>query len=236
MFKCKGCTEVARLVGEVEDLRKMVESLKRMVTGQGLDETSGETGDREATLEEAEEREKCVGENTRDNSPQTGDRVARREEEKEKGEGVLTPDRSDDTSAEDRDAVIETDGEQGTEGDTSRRRMEAKICPGARILATHTYKRNPNSPLGYEIDLQQEDVLSFIMEHEDNEHWWLVEDSKGQVGYVPVSHLMIIVDETIQEEGCDRTRKEVQGKSTGGTKIGEERGRMEEEDRRIQRQ
>ena len=62
------------------------------------------------------------------------------------------------------------------------------------------------------------------MEHEDNEHWWLVEDSKGQVGYVPVSHLMIIVDETIQEEGCGRTRKEEQGKSTGGTKIGEERG------------
>ena len=102
--------------------------------------------------------------------------------------------------------------------------MEAKICSGARILATHTYKRNPDSPLGYEIDLQQEDVLSFIMEHEDNEHWWLAEDSNGQVGYVPVSHLMIIVDETIQEERCDRTRKEVQGKSTDGTKIGEEMG------------
>ena len=33
VFTCKGCTEVARLVGEVEDLRKMMESLKRMVTG-----------------------------------------------------------------------------------------------------------------------------------------------------------------------------------------------------------
>ena len=64
VFKCKGCTEVASLAGEVEDLRKMVESLKRMVTGQGLEETSGETGDREATLKEAEEREKCVGEKT----------------------------------------------------------------------------------------------------------------------------------------------------------------------------
>ena len=69
-----------------------------------------------------------------------------------------------------------------------------------------------------------EETESFIMEHENNEHWWLAEDSKGQVGYVPVSHLMIIVDETIQEEGCDRTRKEVQGKSTDGTKIGEEMG------------
>ena len=44
VFKCKGCTEVARLVGEVEDLRKMMGSLQRMVTGQGLEETSGETG------------------------------------------------------------------------------------------------------------------------------------------------------------------------------------------------
>ena len=54
MFTCKGCTEVARLVGEVEDLRKMMESLKRMVTGQGLEEKRGETGDQEASLEEAE--------------------------------------------------------------------------------------------------------------------------------------------------------------------------------------
>ena len=81
--------------------------------------------------------------------------MARREEEKEKGEVVLTPDRSDDTSAEDRDAVIEIEGEQGTEGDTSRRRVEVKICSGAPILATNSYKRNPDSPLGNEIDLQQ---------------------------------------------------------------------------------
>ena len=72
------------------------------------------------------------------------------------------------------------------------------------------------------IDLQQGDVLSYIMEHDDNEHWWLAEDSKGEVGYVPVSYLMMIVDETVQEEGCDKTRKEGQEKSKGGTKIGEE--------------
>ena len=70
MFTCEGCTEVARLVGEVEDLRKMMESLKRMVTGQGLEEKRGETWDQEATLEEAEEKEQdtCVGEKTRVNS------------------------------------------------------------------------------------------------------------------------------------------------------------------------
>ena len=52
--------------------------------------------------------------------------------------------------------------------------------------------------------------------------WWLAEDSKGEVGYVPVSYLMMILDETVQEEGCDRTRKEGQEKSTDGTKIREE--------------
>ena len=55
-------------MGEVEDLGKIMESLERMVTGQGLEEISGETGDREATMEEAQEREKRVGEKTRDNS------------------------------------------------------------------------------------------------------------------------------------------------------------------------
>ena len=174
MFKCKGCTDVAMLVGEVEDLRKMMESLKRMVTGQGLEKTSGETGDREATLEEADEREKCVEKKTRDNS-----------------------------------STEESEGK--------------KISSGTPILATHSYRKNQDSPLGNELDLQQGDTLSYILEHEDNEHWWLAEDSKGQVGYVPESHLMIIMDETIQEEGCDRTREEVQGKSTDGTKIGREK-------------
>ena len=55
---------MARLVGEVEDIRQVLETMKRMVTGLGLEEKGG----------------------------QTGDRVARREEENEKGEGVLTPD------------------------------------------------------------------------------------------------------------------------------------------------
>ena len=39
---------------------------------------------------------------------------------------------------------------------------------------------------------------------------------------MPVSYLMMIVDETVQEEGFDNTRKEGQEKSTDGTKIGEE--------------
>ena len=125
------CREVAWLVGEVEYLRQMMETMKRMVMGLGLEEKGG----------------------------QTGVRVARREEEK--GEEVLTPDRSDDTSAEDMDTVIYIEGEHGTEGETSRSRM--KICSGAPILATNSYKRNPDSPLGNEIDLQQGDVVSYII-------------------------------------------------------------------------
>ena len=62
------------------------------------------------------------------------------------------------------------------------------------------------------------------------QHWWLAEYSKGQAGHVPVSHLMIIMNETIQEEGCDRTRKEVDpstGEEYGWNQYwrGEETGR-----------
>ena len=48
VFACKGCREMARLVGEVEDLRQMTESMKRIVTGQeerrGIGGPSGRTG------------------------------------------------------------------------------------------------------------------------------------------------------------------------------------------------
>ena len=33
VFTCKGCREVARLVGEVEDIRQVLETMKRMITG-----------------------------------------------------------------------------------------------------------------------------------------------------------------------------------------------------------
>ena len=44
------------------------------------------------------------------------------------------------------------------------------------------------------------------------------------MGYVPAAYLMIIIDETLQEEDSDTTRKEGQGKGTDGTKIGGEMG------------
>ena len=41
---------------------------------------------------------------------------------------------------------------------------------------------------------------------------------------MPVAYLMIIIDETRQEEESDKTRKEVHEKRTDGTKIGGEMG------------
>ena len=41
----RGVRQAARLVGELSDLRQMMDSLKRMITGQGLEEENGETGE-----------------------------------------------------------------------------------------------------------------------------------------------------------------------------------------------
>ena len=54
VFACKGCREVARFVGEVATLRYIMKIMKRIVTGQGVEEKGGESGDREAGLEESE--------------------------------------------------------------------------------------------------------------------------------------------------------------------------------------
>ena len=84
--------------------------------------------------------------------------------------------------------------------------------------------KNPYSPMWNELYLQQWDVLSYIMEHEDNEHWWLAEDTTGQLGYVHVANVMSIMDETVQEDGCGNTRNGGQENSIGGTNIGAETG------------
>ena len=70
VFACKGCREVTRLAGEVEDLRQMMESTKRIITGQGLEENGEETWDRVAELGEAEE--KCEGAMTPDTNSTKG--------------------------------------------------------------------------------------------------------------------------------------------------------------------
>ena len=74
-----------------------------------------------------------------------------------------------------------------------------EICSGATLMATHAYTRQPDSHIWKEIYLQQWDTLVFKGEHADNEHWRLVEDIDGQVGYAPAAFLVVILDTTAQQ-------------------------------------
>ena len=108
----------------------------------------------------------------------------------------------------------------GVEDEGEIRTEERKeICAGATLMATHAYTRNPESPLGKEIDLQQWETLIFKGERAENEHWRLVEDRNGQVGYAPAAFLVVIVNTTAEEEESGATKKG-QEDSTEGNRIG----------------
>ena len=116
----------------------------------------------------------------------------------------------------------------GVEDEGEIRTEERKeICSGATLMATHAYTRNPESPIGKEIDLHQWDTLVFKGEHAENEHWRLVEDSYGQVGYAPAAFLVVILDTTAEEEESDATKKG-QENSTEDNQIGGRIGRKEQ--------
>ena len=74
------------------------------------------------------------------------------------------------------------------------------------------------------------------MNHHDNEHWWLAENVKGHVGYVPAAYLMIILDETLHEEESDPTRTEGHDKRTDRIRLEGRWDRMAKEERHIRRQ
>ena len=50
---------------------------------------------------------------------------------------------------------MEIEGEHGTEGgETDRQLLDGKgIHPGTQMLATHIYQKNPDGPVGNELDL-----------------------------------------------------------------------------------
>ena len=168
MFTCKGCTEVTRLVGEVGDLRQMMESMKRMITRQGLEEERGVTltGIQVGRLEETEEKEKWERVMTPGNSSTEENR-----------NGKETAERS---SSEDMGTLIEIEGEHITDGEeTDRQLLDGKgIRPGTQMLAKHRYKKNPDGPVGNELDLSEGETLVYLMKHNDNDHWWLAENEK----------------------------------------------------------
>ena len=95
-------------------------------------------------------------------------------------------------------------------------------------MATHAYTRNPESPIGKDIYLQQWETLVFKGLHAENEHWRLVEDRHGQVGYAPAAFLVVILDTTTGEEENDATKKG-QVNSTEENRIG---GRIGQEGER----
>ena len=88
-------------------------------------------------------------------------------------------------------------------------------------MATHAYTKNQESPVGKEIDLRQWDTLIFKGQHAENEHWSLVEDRNGQLGYAPAGFLVVILDTTAEEQESDAT-KTGQENSTEENRIGQE--------------
>ena len=96
-------------------------------------------------------------------------------------------------------------------------------------------RNNPEIPLGKEIDLQQWETLIFKGEHAENEHWVLVEDRHGQVGYAPAAFLVVILDTTAEEEesGAKRRDKRTVQRNTG---LEDRLDRRENEGRVIQQQ
>ena len=116
---------------------------------------------------------------------------------------------------------VEDEGEITTE-------ERKEICTGTPLMATHAYTKNQESPIGKEIDLRQCDTLIFKGEHAENEHWRLVENRNGQVGYAPAAFLVVILDTTAEEQERDTTKKG-QGNNTADNRIG---GRIGQEGER----
>ena len=149
VFTCKGCTGVAAMVKEVDGLKQMVEDMKEMVAGLRFVDKGADTGSRVTTTGVNQDREEAAGKN------RTEEMVTGIDDEGEiRTEEMITG--------------VDDEGVNRTE-------ERKEICAGATLMATHAYTRNPESPLGKEIDLQQWDTLIFKGEHAENEHWRLVD-------------------------------------------------------------
>ena len=64
-------------------------------------------------------------------------------------------------------------------------------------------------------------ILILKGQHAENEHWSLVEDRNGEVGYAPAAFLVVILDTTAEEQESDATKKG-QENSTEENRIGQE--------------
>ena len=210
------------LVKEVEWLKQMVEDIMEKVAGLRVEDKGEEAGSSVTMTgvnqdREDQAREEAAG-NTRTEETITGD--------EDKGE-IRTEETI--TGVEDEGEIRTEEKITGVEDEGEIRTEERKeICSGATLMATHAYTRNPESPIGKEIDLQQWETLVFKGLHAENEHWRLVEDRHGQVGYAPAAFLVVILDTTAGEEENDATKKG-QVNSTEENRIG---GRIGQEGER----
>ena len=175
----------------MDGLKQMVEDMKEMVAGLRFEDNGAETGSRVTTTGVNQDREEAAGKNRTE-------------------EMVTCVDDEGEIRTEEMNTGVDDEGVIRTE-------ERKEICAGATPLATHAYTRNPESPLGKEIDLQQLDTLIFKGEHTENEHWRLVEDRNGQVGYAPAAFLMVVLDTT--EEESSATKKGLEN-STDENQIG----------------
>ena len=220
VFTCKGCTEVAVLVKEVSGLRQMMEDMKETVAGLHLEDKGAETGSRVTTRGVSQDREETAG-NSRTEDTDTGieDKgEGRTEDRTEICAGMMTGVSQDREETDGNRISEDTDTGIEEEGRTEER---TEICAGTRLMATHAYTKNQESPIGKEIDLQQWDTLIFKRGHAENENWSLVQDRTGQVGYVPAGFLVVILDTTTEEQESDTTKKG-QENSTEENRIGQE--------------
>ena len=53
---------------------------------------------------------------------------------------------------------------------------------------------------------QQLTIYASMVHTHLHEHWWLVEDRNGQVGYAPLAFMMVILDNTVDEVESDATK------------------------------
>ena len=201
-FTCKGCTEVTALVKEVEGLKQMVEDIMEKVAGLRVEDKGEETGSSVTMTGVNQDREDQAREeaagNTRTEETITGD--------EDKGE-IRTEETI--TGVEDEGEIRTEETITGVEDEGEIRTEERKeICSGAT--------------------LQQWETLVFKGLHAENEHWRLVEDRHGQVGYAPAAFLVVILDTTAGEEENDATKKG-QVNSTEENRIG---GRIGQEGER----
>ena len=143
MFTCKECREVARLV-EVENIRQVLETMKRMITVRDWKRKAQRQG---IKWQDGKKRRRSV--------MTTGNILT---EESRKGKEA-----AERSSSEDRGTDREMEGEHGTEEeDTGRQLLDGKgLIPGTHMLATHSYKNNPNGPVGNELDLMDGDTLVY---------------------------------------------------------------------------